>query len=59
MAYRTRDGVWRVDTAADQAGPTFELRQRGVLRMVARNPAALALWLRILAGVGLEQLEEG
>ena len=59
MAYRTADGVWRVDTATDQAGPTFELRQAGVLRMVARTPVALALWLRVFAGVGLEQLEEG
>lgn len=59
MAYQTADGVWRVDTAADQAGPRFELRQAGVLRMVVRNLAALELWLRVLAGVRLEQLEEG
>lgn len=58
MAYQTPDGAWRVTTAADQAGPLFEIRERNVLRMVARTPAALELWLRMLAGVGLEQLVE-
>lgn len=59
MAYRTADGAWRVEGTVDRAGPAYEIRERGVLRMVARSPAALTLWLRVLAGVGLEELREG
>lgn len=58
VAYVTPDGRWRVEVCGTGDTSCFELRQAGVLRMVARTPEALNLWLRVMAGVGLADLRE-